>query len=126
MDPKQVIAQEAAANPKFRETVSDGLSLHGLLDHPGWIALKARFDQGKEGYGKNLTSRLLFGEEVSQREIDYHRGCKEMAEAIFAEPEKALASLERTTEQLLARTWQQEQAQDDLESAYIQEAATHE
>ncbi len=123
MDPKQVIAKEAVANPKFRQTVSDGLALHDLLEHPGWLTLKAYFEKGKQTFGKNLTSRLLVGEEVSQREIDYLRGCREMADAIFARPEHALADLERTATQLLERTWQQEVAQDDLESPFIQEDA---
>lgn len=118
-----MIAKEAAHNPKFRQTVSDGLALHDLLDHPGWITLKEHFEKGKQTFGKNLTSRLLVGEEVSQREIDYLRGCREMADAIFARPERALADLERTATELLERSWQQEATEDELSSPFIQEDA---
>lgn len=122
MDPKAVIAAEAAKNPKFRETVSDGLELHGLLEHPGWKVLKEHFAKGSERYARQLTAQIMSGEAVDQRRIDYMRGCKEMAHAIFSRPETALADLERTALQLLERTWQEEAAQDNLESPYIQEA----
>lgn len=120
-DAQTIIAAEAAANEKFREKVSETIDLHGLLDHPGWKALQAHFENGKEGFGKELTSRIMRGDEVSQREIDYMRGAREMAEALFKYPTMALASLERTAEQLLRKEFEDEMERDSLASPYIEQ-----
>ncbi len=123
MDAEAVIVREASENPAFRKKISESIDLHGLLEHEGWKTLYEHFKRGSEGYGKGLISRQLAGEEVSQREIDYMRGCKEMAEAIFKYPETALANLERTAERLLRQEFEQEVAEHDAQSPYIDREA---
>jgi hypothetical protein len=123
-DIEDLIAEEAAQNPVFLEKVGESIELHGLLQHPGWIALKEHFERGKEGYGKELVSRQLAGQEVSQRDIDYMRGCKEMAEAIFRYPTQALSQLERTAERLLAKEFEREVIAHSEQSPYIEREDT--
>jgi len=86
------------------------LDLQDLPDHPGWKALKKHFENGHEGYGKSLTGRIMSGEVVSQREIDYYRGVIDAAKAIMAYPDVALARLETT-----ARAGWQSHLQSELE-----------
>ncbi len=124
MDAQRVIAKEAAENPSYRRKVSETLDLHGLLEHPGWLALKEHFKRGSEGYGRGLTSRQLAGVEVSQREIDYYRGSLEMAQTIFKYPEIALANLEQTTERLLRNEFEQEAEGQLAFSPYIDQEVT--
>jgi len=82
--------------------VSESINLHGLLDHPGWIALKEHHERGKQQYMNSLAKRLLIGQKVSEEEIAYYRGCHDIAGELFRYPEQALASLERTAQKLWA------------------------
>lgn len=116
-----MIAEEAASNPRFRQKIAEALDLHGLLEHEGWKALKKHHEIGTEGFGKGLAARQLAGEEVSQREIDYYRGAREMAEAIFKYPEIALANLERTAERLLTKKFEEQVAEHFAASPYTED-----
>lgn len=118
-DPETVLADRASQDPSFRERVNETIELHGLLDHPGWLALKKHFENGKEGYGRELTAQLLAGVPVNQREIDERRGMLKMAEAIFAYPEIALSNLERTARRLMDQEFEQEVALEASRSPYI-------
>ncbi len=118
-NPEQVIAEKAADDPKFRAKVSEAIDLHDLQDHPGWIALKKHHENGKEGFGTELAAKIIRGEAANQRELDYMRGCYEMAETIFKYPAIALSNLERTARQLMEHEFEEEVAQHLLQSPYI-------
>lgn len=118
-DLEEILAEKAQNDDAFREKVGEVIDLHGLLKHPGWLALKAHFENGKQGFGTELIRRQMRGEEVSQREIDYMRGCSEMAETIFKYPTQAVSQLERTAQQLMRREFEHEMAQQSVESPYI-------
>jgi len=118
-DPETVIAAKAAEDPAFRDKVHESIQLHGLQEHPGWLALRKHFENGKEGYGRELTASILRGDPVNQREIDERRGMLKMAEAIFRYPEIALSNLERTAHRLMENEFEEEVALQALESPYI-------
>jgi hypothetical protein len=118
-DLEEVLAEKALDDERFRDGVGEAIDLHGLLDHPGWKALKKHFENGKVGFGEELISRQMRGEEVSQREIDYMRGAKEMAETIFKYPTMALSRLERTAQSLMRKEFEHEMEQQSVASPYI-------
>ena len=118
-DPETVIAAKAAEDPAFRDKVHESIQLHGLQEHPGWLALREHFENGKEGFGKELTASLMRGDPVDQRDIDYMRGCQEMAEVIFRYPKVALSNLERTARRLMEKEFEEEVALHAMESPYI-------
>lgn len=118
-DLQDLIVEKTTTDEAFRERVGETLQLHDLQDHPGWKALYEHFRNGKEGYGRELAQSMMRGEPVDQRSVDYMRGAKEMAEAIFAYPKIALDNLERTARALLAGEFEREVAQQAVASPYI-------
>lgn len=108
MNIADVIAERAADDPKFRDKVAETIDLGGLKESQGWVALEEHFKRGSESYERSLTKRLLAGEDVSQREIDYYRGALDIAKAIFKYPEVALDNLERTARRAWAARVEQE------------------
>lgn len=96
------------------------LDLTGLTENDGWKALKARYEAQADGFGRWLTKSLMRGDEVDQRMIDYMRGAIEVAAAIFAAPDQATESLEKTAKRLYAKQLQEEVAAELAQSPYIE------
>lgn len=118
-DLQTLIVDKASTDERFREKVGETLELHGLLEHPGWLALKKHFENGSKGYGQTLAQRLMDGVAVDQREIDEHRGMLKMAEAIFMYPTLALSQLEHTAELLIRGEFEQEVLRTQMQSPFI-------
>ncbi len=114
-----VVADKAAEDPKFRSKVSEAIHMSNLIESDGWKALREHYEKGTEGFERQLAKRLISGEEVSQREIDYYRGAIDVARAIFAHPEKALNDLEVTAKYEFAQRLQQEVSEEALASPYL-------
>lgn len=119
-DLEDLLAEKAQEDDAFRERVGEAVELHGLLKHPGWIALEQHFRRGNDNAMQNVTSRQLRGEEVSLREIDFLRGCIETAEAIFKHPTLALKSLETTAQLLMRKEFESEVERLGVASPYIE------
>lgn len=45
-----------------------------LIQHPGYRFLVERVEDQRDAYTAKIARRLMAGEEVSQREIDWYRG----------------------------------------------------
>lgn len=114
------IAGKTVGDEKFRAKVAETVDLYGLTEHQGWEALKRHFGNGSESFHKSLAHRLLGGEQVNQREIDYLRGCMDIAQAIFTYPERALADLEASARRGWAAHLAEEAASSvESESLYL-------
>ena len=114
------IAHGAATGERFCARVAETVDLYGLKEHPGWDALKNHFELGSESFSKNLAVRLMAGEQVNQREIDYLRGFIDAARAILKYPEAALSNVEESAKRGWAAHVSQEYASRvAAESPYI-------
>lgn len=118
---EEMLAEKARTDPRVGRKIGDAINLHGLGEHDGWLTLKKHFEEANVGEGKRLTARILQGEAVSQREIDFIRGGVAVAKRIFEYPETALSSIERLAEKLFAEALENEAIDLEEESPYITE-----
>lgn len=96
--PEQVadlVAERAKKDPRVRQTIRDAHLFDSLKEHDGWKRLAELVRGDRERFFAKITRRLMAGQEVDQREIDFHRGFYMGAEWVIGHPEQAEASLER-------------------------------
>ena len=123
MEPPQqvadLMAEKAKKDPRVRQTIHDAHLFDALREHDGWKRLAELVRADRERFLLRLAKRLMAGEEVSQREIDFQRGFAQGAEWVVGHPEQAEASLERAARKAW-RMAQEEQARRTAEadSAY--------
>jgi len=109
--PEQIadfVAEKAKKDPKVRQTIRDAHLFDSLKSHEGWKRLAEHVRADRERFLMRLAKRLMSGQVVDQREIDYQRGFYQGAEWVIGHPEEAEASLERAAR----RAWRM--AQDEL------------
>lgn len=87
LDPEKLAALAARAERLGR-----------IKDHPSWHELRALFEERREKHYASLTSRLLAGAEIDQRQIDRTAGFFRGAEWILNNPDQAQDSLKRALE----------------------------
>lgn len=75
--------------------VREAQALDGLTEHGGWRILFNRVRAQRDGFLLSIARRLMSGELVDQREIDFNRGYYEGALNTLARPDKALENLEK-------------------------------
>jgi hypothetical protein len=75
-----------------------GNTLKELTEHPAWPELRAMAEQGKESYLRRIANRLLRGEAIEQRDLDYDRGYYQGIEDLLASPDKAVKQMRRALE----------------------------
>jgi hypothetical protein len=120
--PEQVadfVAEKAKKDPRVRQTIRDAHLYDSLKQHEGWKRLAEKVRADRERFLAKIARRLMAGEPVDQREIDYHRGFYQGAEWVIGHPEEAEASLERAARKAW-RMARQELAEREAEqdSAY--------
>ena len=90
-----------AASPGTAQIVHDAQLYDELKQHPGWRRLYEHIEAEEEGFARGLAKRLMAGENVSQREVDFHRGFFRACKWVVGHPEQAMGSLERAARQAL-------------------------
>jgi hypothetical protein len=95
VDTADVLARRAQEDPKVQKIVERAHRFSGLKENPAWAELYEEVKRKKKNYMEGFARRLMAGELVDQREIDYHRGFYQGAVWILAHPEEAEAALER-------------------------------
>lgn len=98
------VAEKARRDPKVREIVDDVRAYEELRQSAGWYRLRRAIAGRREEFIARLTGRLLRGEIVDQREIDYQRGFFAGAEFVLDQPEKAESNLETAARQAWVMT----------------------
>lgn len=93
------MVEQAARNPKVQQIVEDVRLLGELQEHVGWRRLYERVKEDRARFMGAIARRLMAGEKVDQREIDFHRGFYYGALWILGHPEEAEKSLERAARQ---------------------------
>lgn len=88
------VAERARSDPKVQQVIQEAALFDGLLQNPGWKRLRNRLESSKDNFMLSLASRLMKGEKVDQRELDFKRGWFKGAEAMILTPEQAEVSLE--------------------------------
>lgn len=88
------MADRAKKDPKVQETVEIVRRLDGLQEHAGWRYLQKMVVDRETVWLVRLARRLMAGEVVDQREIDYQRGFIRGALEVIERPEQAIADLE--------------------------------
>lgn len=116
---EEVLAKKARDDPKTMAKISDAIDLQGLTEHPGWETLKKHYEEHNKREGQILAARIMHGEPVPQREIDFIRGATAVAKAIFAYPETAVSSIERLAARLYAEGLDEAATSLEEESPYI-------
>lgn len=96
------VAERARRDPKVRELIEDVRAFDGLKEHAGWRRLYKKIVGKEDKLLASLTRRLMAGEVVSQREIDWYRGFFAGAKTVLEQPEKADANLESAARQAWA------------------------
>lgn len=81
-------------NPRLRKLAEEATEYGRLKEDPAWLSLFARVKAQKERFLLSFARRLMVGEIIPQREIDYNRGFYDGAFYAVAHPDKAVASLE--------------------------------
>jgi hypothetical protein len=66
--------ERVLADPKNVKIVQDAQDFGELKEMKGWKRLREKVTSGRKSYLLGISERLMGGEEVSQREIDFHRG----------------------------------------------------
>lgn len=97
MNPEEVadfVADRARRDPGVQRLVDNLKLFDGLREHAGWRRLYERVNEERQTFMASLAKRLMRGEIVSQREIDYTRGFHEGAAWIISQPEEADKHLE--------------------------------
>lgn len=89
------MAEKAKQDPRVQRIVQDAHLFDGLREHAGWRRLLELVQGDKSRFLGNIARRLMSGQEVSQREIDFHRGFYAGAQWIIERPEEAEANLEK-------------------------------
>ena len=102
------------------QTIRDAHLFDSLKEHDGWKRLAELVRVDRERFLTKLAKRLMAGEEVSQREIDFHRGFYQGAEWVVGHPENAEASLERAAR----AAWRMAQKEMDQRTAEADSAYT--
>lgn len=81
-------------DPRLQKLAQEAAQYGRLKEDPAWRALFDRIQAQKERFMLRLARRLMAGEVVSQRELDYNKGFYDGAYYAVAHPEKAITSLE--------------------------------
>lgn len=72
-----------------------------LVRHPGWIELARGMEKAKEKVMAAHMKRLIAGDELNQRLIDFDRGMWHGIEQVLLQPEKAEEMLDKTIERIV-------------------------
>jgi hypothetical protein len=78
---------------RLKEIGYRAAELAKLKDHEAWTVLRQVLETKKERWQRGLTKRLIAGEIVDQRDLDYQRGFWAGAFYVLDNPEKAEDSL---------------------------------
>lgn len=81
-------------NPRLQRLAEEATEYGRLKEDPAWRSLHKRVRGQKDRFLIGIARRLMSGEIVPQREIDYNRGFYDGAHYAVAHPDKAVASLE--------------------------------
>jgi hypothetical protein len=98
--------------------VEDVRLFDGLREHVGWRRLWEKVRGDRERFLAGLTRRLMSGDPVDQREIDFHRGFYYGAEWVLGHPEEAEKSLERAARLAWAITTEELHSQEEGSRPY--------
>lgn len=113
------VVRQAKEKPHVRRVVEDVKLFDGLKEHAGWRRLAERIRADRDRFLASLSLRLMNGEVVSQREIDYKRGFYAGAEYVIETPAEAEASLEAAAREAWALTRLELAHQDEESSPYL-------
>jgi hypothetical protein len=82
-------------DPKVARILEDVQRFAALREDPAWRRLNEKVKADEEHFLVSLAQRQMAGEDVSQREIDFHRGWYRACRWLLGHPEQALDNLER-------------------------------
>lgn len=112
------VVERAKRDPRVQQIVENARLFDGLREHAGWRRLRDQVRAEQEGFLARLARRLMAGEGVDQREIDYYRGYYQGALDTVERPEKAEENLEKAARHAWALTQLELQAEAEEESPY--------
>lgn len=108
-----------AKSPGTARIVQDAQLYDELKQHPAWRRLHEHVEADEDRFFGTLSRRLMAGEDVSQREIDFHRGWYRACKWLLAHPEQAMDNLEKAAKSaLLLMELELEQA-TEADSPYL-------
>lgn len=90
-----------AQSPGTAKIVADAQLYDELKEHPAWRRLHEHAEAEQERFGVGLAKRLMAGEEVSLREVDFHRGFFRGVIWVLKHPEMAMGNLESAARKAL-------------------------
>jgi hypothetical protein len=90
-----------------------------LREHLGWRRLYERVKEQREGFVNWIARRLMQGEPVDQREIDFHRGYFWGALDTLERPEKAEENLEKAARKAWTMAQLEVLNNEEDESPYV-------
>lgn len=103
----------------MQQIIEDAKRFETLREDPAWKRLNDKVRADEEHFLRSLTSRLMAGEQVSQREIDWYRGFYAACKWLLGHPEQAMDNLEKAA----TRAWRMQEVgllmAADEESPYI-------
>ncbi len=108
--------QKLLEDPKNQQIVKDAQDFGELKEMKGWQRLRARVTADRDRYTEGIAKRLLGGEIVDQREIDFHRGFYAACNYVTGIPEVVEDNLARTARMAYALSLA-EQEQESLEDS---------
>ena len=93
--------------------------LDDLHEHAGWKRLYERIRADRERFLYRLASRIMAGDLVDQREVDFHRGYYRGALDTVERPEKALADLEKAARFAYTQAQLEVYSEQENETPYV-------
>lgn len=117
-DVAEFVVERAKRDPRVQKIVEDVRMFDGLREHAGWRRLRDAIKAEREGFLLSLARRLMSGEEVDQRMIDFYRGYFQGALDTVERPEVAERNLERAARSAWALTQLELETERQEDSPY--------
>lgn len=118
-DAAEFVLDRARRDPKVAKIVEDVRIFDGLREHAGWRRLYEKVGVDQDRFLAHIARRLMSGQEVAQREIDFHRGFYQGALWVLGHPEEAEKSLERAAQKAWAAAKLEASIRDEGDSPYV-------
>lgn len=92
---ERVALELAQADPKANTAIIAELRLEGLREHEGFLYLRDRVEDYRQGAIEGIARRLFAGQEIDPEELAFMRGFFLGAKTVLDKPFVAAADLER-------------------------------
>jgi hypothetical protein len=114
-----VFIERVLADPRNRKIVQEAKDFGSLKEDSGWRKLRAKVTGQRDSFMESIARRLMGGEDVSQREIDFHRGFYYGVNYATGIPEVVEDNLTRTARIAYALALNEFEQESIVDSPYL-------